>query len=174
MSSLHPLGPTLEVVRGGRSERVYELKGADLHIGRIPGLDVFLDDARVSRHHARVEVRPDGTSYVVDLDSKGSTQLDGRRLMPFEPVQLRNGSRIKIVEYELIFHDHAIELDDTVEIDSKILESLDNLSTELLARRSVEPAAALKAILEINRAVGGGAELNEVLGRALDALMAVF
>ena len=29
-------------------------------------------------------------------------------------------------------------------------------------------------MLEINRALGGGAELNEVLGRALDALMAVF
>ena len=53
-------------------------------------------------------------------------------------------------------------------------ETLDDLSTDYLARRSVEPAEALKAILEINRALGGGAELNEVLGRALDALMAVF
>jgi serine phosphatase RsbU (regulator of sigma subunit)/pSer/pThr/pTyr-binding forkhead associated (FHA) protein len=174
MSRLHPLGPTLEVIRGGRSERVFELKGADLHIGRIPGFDVFLDDARVSRHHARIEHRPDGACYVVDLDSKGKTQLDGRRLTPFEPMLLRNGSRIKIVEYELIFHDHALELDDTVELDTKILQSLDDLSTELLARRSVEPVAALQAILEINRAVGGGAELNEVLGRALDAMMDVF
>jgi serine phosphatase RsbU (regulator of sigma subunit) len=110
----------------------------------------------------------------LDLDSKGKTQLDGRWLTPFEPALLRNGSRVKIVEYELIFHDHALELDDTQEIDSKILESLDNLSTELLARRSVKPVTALQAILEINRAVGGGAELNEVLGRALDALMDVF
>jgi serine phosphatase RsbU (regulator of sigma subunit) len=174
MSSPQSLGPTLELIRGGRSEHVYELKGGDLHIGRIPGLDIFLDDARVSRHHARVEHRADGTSYVVDLDSKGRTQLDGRRLVPFEPVLLRNGSRIKIVEYELIFHDHAVELDDTAEVDSRILESLDNLSTEFLARRSAEPTAALKAILEINRAVGRGAELNEVLGQALDGLMEVF
>ena len=58
--------------------------------------------------------------------------------------------------------------------DSTILQTLDDLSTEYLARRSVEPAEALKAMLEINRALGGGAELNEVLGRALDALMAVF
>ena len=78
MNSPHPLGPTLELIRGGRTERVYELKGPDLHIGRIPGLDVYLDDARVSRHHARVEHRPDGTSYLVDLESKSCTQLDGR------------------------------------------------------------------------------------------------
>ena len=174
MSSPHPLGPTLQLIRGGRTERVYELKGPDLHIGRIPGLGVYLDDARVSRHHARVEHRPNGTSYLVDLESKSSTQLDGQRLTPFLPVPLRNGSRIKIVEYELIFHDHAVEMNDSGEGDSTILERLDDLSTEYLARRSVEPAAALKAILEINRALGGGAELNEVLGRALDALMDVF
>src|SRR5271163_3350300 len=100
MNRPHPLGPTLELIRDGRSQRVYELKGSDLHIGRIPGLDVYLDDARVSRHHARVEHRPDGTSYLVDLDSKGCTQLDGRRLTPFQAVPLRNGSRITILDYE--------------------------------------------------------------------------
>ena len=113
MNSPHPLGPTLELIRGGRSERIYELKGSDLHIGRIPGLDVYLDDVRVSRHHARVEYRPDGTSYLVDLDSKGCTQLDGRRLIPFQAAPLRNGSRIRIVDYELIFHDQALELNDS-------------------------------------------------------------
>jgi phosphoserine phosphatase RsbU/P len=174
MNSPHPLGPRLELIRGGRSERIYELKGTDLHIGRIQGLDVYLDDVRVSRHHARVEHRPDGTAYLVDLDSKGCTHLDGRRLTPFQAVPLRNGSRIRIVDYELIFHDQAVELNDSGDGDSTILESLDNLSTEHLARRSVEPAQALKAILEINRAVGGGAELNEVLNRALEGLMAVF
>jgi sigma-B regulation protein RsbU (phosphoserine phosphatase) len=174
MSSPHALGPTLQLIRGGRTERIYELKGPDLHIGRIPGLDVYLDDARVSRHHARVEHRPDGTSYLVDLQSKSCTQLDGQRLTPFQPVPLRDGSRIRIVGYELVFHDHAIQMDESGDGDSTILETLNDLSTEYLARRSVEPTAALKAILEINRALGGGAELNEVLGRALDALIAVF
>jgi phosphoserine phosphatase RsbU/P len=174
MSNAHPLGPTLELIRGGRTERVYELKGADLYIGRIPGLDVYLDDSRVSRHHARVEHRPDGTSYVVDLESKCCTQLDGRRLTPFQAVPLRNGSRITILGFELIFRDHSLELDDSHEGDSTILEKLDDLSTEYLARRSVEPKEALKAILEINRALGGGAGLNEVLGQALESLLAVF
>jgi len=174
MSSSHPLGPTLELIRGGRTERVYELSGADLYIGRIPGMDVYLDDARVSRHHARVECRPDGTSYLVDLESKSCTQLDGQRLTPFQAVPLRNGSRIMILGYELIFRDHALELSDSEVDDSTILEKLDDLSTEYLAKRSVQPVEALKAILEINRALGGGAEMSEVLGQALDALMAVF
>ena len=135
-------------------------------------MDVYLDDVRVSAvidAPCRVNQARLRTSYLVDLDSKGCTQLDGRRLTPFQAAPLRNGSRIRIVDYELIFHDQAVELNNDLpgRGDSTILESLDNLSTEHLARRSVEPAQALKAILEINRAVGGGAELNEVLNRAL-------
>ena len=141
MAIPHALGPTLELIRGGRTARVYELKGTELYIGRSPGLDVFLDDARVSRRHARVEHRMDGTFHIVDLDSKGYTELNGRRLTPFHPSLLSHGSRIKIVDFELVFHDHAVELDETLEHDSTILESIDNLSTEHLARRSVEPAA---------------------------------
>src|ERR1700721_4679337 len=124
MSSPHALSPTLQLIRGGRTERIYELKGPDLHIGRIPGLDVYLDDARVSRHHARVEHRPNGTSYLVDLQSKSCTQLDGQRLTPFQPVPLRDGSRIRIVGYELVFHDHAIEMDEPGAGGSTILEPL--------------------------------------------------
>ncbi len=174
MSTPHTLGPKLELIRGGRTERVLEVKGPDLHIGRIPGLDVFLDDPRVSRHHARVEHGSDGACYVVDLESKSCTQLDGQRLAPFEPARLRNGSRIKIVDYELVFHDPAVEMNEMPGDDSTVLQTLDDLSAEYLARRSIDPAEALKGVLEINRALGGGADLNEVLGRALDALMGVF
>jgi serine phosphatase RsbU (regulator of sigma subunit)/pSer/pThr/pTyr-binding forkhead associated (FHA) protein len=168
------LGPTLELVRKGRTERVYELKGGDLYIGRIPGLDVYLDDPRVSRHHARVEHRADGGSYLVDLESKCFTQLDGQRLTPFQPVPLRNGSRITILEYELVFHEHAVEWNESAGNDSTILEKIDDLSAERLAMRSIEPAGTLKSILEINRSLGGGAGLIDVLGRALDSLLAVF
>jgi phosphoserine phosphatase RsbU/P len=168
------LGPTLELFRGGQSARVFELKGPELYIGRIPGLDVYLEDARVSRRHARVDTRADGSSYLIDLDSKSGTRLDGRRLKPFEPSLLRDGSRIRIVDAELIYRDHTVELDETIERGSTILESLDDLSTDHLARRSVEPVEALKAILEINHALGGGSEINEVLGRALEGLMDVF
>ncbi len=135
MRRSHVLGPTLELIRGGRTEKVYELKGSDLYIGRIPGLDIFLDDARVSRHHARVEHRADGTSYLVDLESKSCTHLDGQRLTPYQAVPLRNGSRIKILGYELIFHDDALELNDTLEGDSTILEKLDDFE-----RRTPGPA----------------------------------
>ena len=55
-----------------------------------------------------------------------------------------------------------------------VLRSLDDLSSDRLVNRSAHPAAVLKAVLDVVRSLGGGAELGEVLGRAVDGLMAVF
>jgi phosphoserine phosphatase RsbU/P len=174
MSTVEPLHPTLELVRDGRVERAFEIRGTDLHLGRLPGLDVQFDDTRVSRHHARIERRPDGSCYVVDLESKSSTLLNGRRLLPFQPALLRDGSRIRIVEYELVFRDHSVKLRDLPDDGPTVIESHGDLTSVSLARRSPAPAAAFQAVLDVNRALGGGAELGVAIGRALDGLMAVF
>jgi len=174
MSDRQIPGPTLEIIHDGRTERVCEIKGGDLHIGRIPGMGVYLDDLRVSRRHALIERDPDGTCYVVDLKSKCSTQVDGLKLKPFQPVPLHDGSRIRIIGYELVFHDAATASRDTNVSESTVLQTLDDLSSDYLAGRSSQPALALKAMLEINRSLGGRADLDEVLARALDGLMAVF
>src|SRR5262249_12014799 len=149
MSSPQPVDPTLELIRGGRSERIYKLNGVGLDIGRDPGRDVRLDDVRVSRHHARVDRKSHGTCYLIDPDTKQSTRLDGRRLLPFEPTRLRDGSRIQIVDYELIFHDPASDPPDGAGGESSVLETLDDLSSDQLARRSSQTAEALRAVLEI-------------------------
>ena len=54
-----------------------------------------------------------------------------------------------------------------------MLGSIDDLSSIRLARRLTQPAEAFKAILDVNRALGG-TDLNEMFGRVLDGLMAVF
>jgi serine phosphatase RsbU (regulator of sigma subunit)/pSer/pThr/pTyr-binding forkhead associated (FHA) protein len=174
MSSRPPSNPTLEVIRDGRTERVYDIKGNHLHIGRIPGMGVYLEDLRVSRRHALIERDPDGTCYVVDLRSKCSTQVDGSKLKPFQPVPLRDGSRIKIIGYDLVFHHTTVEGPYPKASESTVLQTLDDLSSEYLAGRSNQPSRALRAMLEINRSLSGRADLDEVLDRALDGLMAVF
>jgi serine phosphatase RsbU (regulator of sigma subunit) len=166
--------PTLEIINRGQSERVCKIKGNELHIGRIPGMGIYLDDLRVSRRHALIERDPDGTCYVIDLKSKCSTQLDNLKLKPYQPVALRDGSRIKIIGYELVFHDPATASGDADTGQSTVLQTLDDLSSDYLAARSNQPAVALRAMLEINRSLGGRADLDDVFARALDGLMAVF
>ena len=55
-----------------------------------------------------------------------------------------------------------------------VLGTLEDLSSDFLVRRSSHPASSFKAILEVNRSLAGGADLGEILGRALDGLMRVF
>ncbi|MCB5166732.1 ATP-binding cassette domain-containing protein [Streptomyces bambusae] len=53
--------------------------GRVYHVGRDPLSEVFLDDARVSWHHA--VLRPDGDHWTVeDEDSTNGTYADGRRI----------------------------------------------------------------------------------------------
>jgi sigma-B regulation protein RsbU (phosphoserine phosphatase) len=168
-----PVIPSLELIRDGRVARVYEITETDLHIGRTRGSEIQLEDTKVSRNHARVERQSDGSCYLVDLESQNHTYLDDRKLMPFEPVRLRDGCRIKVFDHELIFRDPTVGLRKDEEERSTVLGSIDDLSSIRLARRLAQPTEAIKAILDVNRALGG-TDLNDVFGRVLDGLMAVF
>jgi phosphoserine phosphatase RsbU/P len=174
MRNPQEVGPTVELIRGGRTKGFYKFEGDCLDIGRDPGREVCLDDVRVSRHHARITRRLDGSYELVDLDSKRPTLLDGQRMAPYQPARLRDGSRIQIVDFELIFHESAVLGDEGQGGEATILESLDDLSSARLARRSSQTAEALRAVLEINRVLGGGSDVDAMLGRALDGLMTVF
>jgi serine phosphatase RsbU (regulator of sigma subunit) len=169
----HTLNPTIELV-STKTEEFYEVKGADFHIGRLPNLDLFIDDVRVSRPHARIQLRPDGSYDLVDLKSQNGTLLNGKKLTPYQPKRLRDGDLIRIVEHDLVFHHQSPVVGEPEDDHTTVLRSLGDLSSDHLVRRSVHPAAAFKAILEVVRALGGGVDLGEVLGRALDGLMAVF
>ena len=168
-----PVVPTLELISGEQVSRVFEVKGADLHIGRTRGSECQLDDSKVSRNHARVERRSDGSCYLVDLDSQNNSYVDGQKLTPYQAFKLRDGCRIKIVDFELIFRAPALGLRNDEGERSTVLGSIDDLSSIRLARRLKQPAEAFKAILDVIQALGG-TDLDEKLGRALDGLMAVF
>lgn len=51
--------------------------GRRILVGRAPSADLRLDDPRVSRLHARIEMRDDGV-YVEDLGSRNGTTVDGQ------------------------------------------------------------------------------------------------
>nr|WP_234542427.1 FHA domain-containing protein [Streptomyces shenzhenensis] len=57
---------------------VRRLPARTVRIGRAADNDVVVDDLIVSRHHAELRVRPDGSHEIVDLDSHNGTYLNGR------------------------------------------------------------------------------------------------
>jgi serine phosphatase RsbU (regulator of sigma subunit) len=168
------LNPTLELIRAAGVSETYEISGTDFHIGRKPSLDLFIDDIRVSRINSRILRRPDGAYDLVDLDSQNGTHLGGKKLKPHWPVRLRDGDRIKIVKYEMIFHHPDTVLDEPQDDGTRVLGSLDDMGSEGVLKRSSHSASALRGILEVIRALGGGTDLSDVLGGALAGLMGVF
>lgn len=73
-----------------------------LVIGRQQSLsDLVLEDASVSRRHARI-VKLESGIGIVDLNSSNGTAVDGRRLAPYgEPMPLRTGATVEIGDVKL-------------------------------------------------------------------------
>ena len=69
-----PTGIELTVFHDG-SIKTYRF-GRRILVGRAPSADLRLDDPRVSRLHARIELRDDGV-YVEDLGSRNGTAVEG-------------------------------------------------------------------------------------------------
>ena len=69
--------------------------------GRSSSCAVWIDDARASRQHATIHVQDAGEFLLIDLGSANGTQLNGRRVV--QPVRLRGGDRIAIVERVFTF-----------------------------------------------------------------------
>ena len=65
-----------------------EVSGPKFSIGREDDCDLVLDDEKVSRHHAYIEVR-DGQASIHDLGSSNGTYVNGARIA--EPTPLRDG-----------------------------------------------------------------------------------
>ncbi len=70
--------------------------------------DIILDEAAVSRIHARLEYHQGGY-YIMDLDSRNGTYLNGLKLLPREQVRIRNGDRVAFanISYRAVAEDES-------------------------------------------------------------------
>lgn len=90
--------------------REHALTGDVITIGRAVENDVVVTSRRVSREHARL--RREGWRVMLeDVGSTNGTFLNDERVL--NPVQLRDGDRIRIGDVTFIFHDPAITIRET-------------------------------------------------------------
>ncbi len=96
----------LEQRNGPESGRVFELKGdADLVIGSDPGCDIFVPDTLVSRQHAKLSFKKDGSCWVSDLGSRNGTSVDGMAVAKGKERLLRDGNVLSVAYVEFRFVD---------------------------------------------------------------------
>lgn len=89
----HPMTTLLESVVYGLTKRSGSAFASVVVIGRAPNSDVWIDDARVSKLHARVTIDP---SHVIsDAGSANGTFVDDHRLIDREERPLVEGTRVR-------------------------------------------------------------------------------
>ena len=71
---------TITVVGGDSAGRTTNVEEVPFVIGREADCDLTLEDPRVSRHHAQLEVLDDGRVILRDLGSANGTIVDGDRI----------------------------------------------------------------------------------------------
>lgn len=81
------------ILESGLGKQEYSLDAPVVTIGRSRSNDISLDDARVSRHHARI-VRDDRGYLLEDLNSRNGTRVDDRAVR--DSCVLEDGALLKI------------------------------------------------------------------------------
>lgn len=84
---------TLRVLRNGEVVATHTVEGELVKIGRMATAHLRLDDPKVSRIHAMIEVGADGTVSLIDMGSAQGTLLGGK---PISKAALSSGDRFVV------------------------------------------------------------------------------
>jgi hypothetical protein len=118
------------------------LEDGPASVGRDPASDVFLENGRVSSLHASIE-RRDGFFLLTDRRSTNGTRLNGQRLDPNRPVEIKAGDQIHFADLEFRFQvpDH-IPAGQTVIVPVTAWAQKDESELRLTSEPEGEPPAA--------------------------------
>ncbi len=157
----------------------------DLRIGRDKQQsNVVLLPRTVSRAHARIYFQ-DGTFYIEDLESKAGTVLNGGRLSPHVPRQLKHHDLINICDHIFSFVDAEGSSDSGSSTDkvfiheddaeqTMILSALDSNATSVASRTSANAMMKLAAFMRLTQDLRSTVSLDRLLEKALDSLLQMF
>lgn len=172
--------------------RKLEFEDRSVTIGRHPDCDIIIDDASVSRQHARIESE-NGVYFIEDLNSRNGTYLNNESI--HRSTRLFDGSEINICDVRFIFHleenstyqpprptvESNIEDGISVDLDdddhqesSNIMSQLDVPSLEEQSSTHVNAEKKLGALIQITRALSESVQRSEVFSKILDCLFNLF
>ncbi len=97
MAEAENAAPAL-LLLSGPSELVgkqWPLVGPELVLGRAPSCEIYVDDPKLSKNHARILVL-DGRVALIDLNSTNGTEVGNDLLRPQQPRELQNNDLVQI------------------------------------------------------------------------------
>jgi len=90
----------LLVKRGPNAGSTFLIERDETSVGRNTESDVFLDDVTVSRTHASILRREDGSFFVRDSGSLNGTYVNGEQV---DETKLASGDEVQIGKFKLVF-----------------------------------------------------------------------
>ena len=171
MATPQTIVPTLQILSGPFSGRLYTLERETTVIGRNPECDLVLQPKTVSRKHAAI-IRQRGGFLLRDLNSTRGTFVNGQKLT--EPVKLQDGNNIQIGELLLTFSSRFVQIQEGDDEQSTVYAAIDLLNQSDKFLPLVKPEAKLRALRLISQELGGTLVLNELLDRIFNSLFEIF
>ncbi len=98
----------LILLSGKEKGKKYQLVPPLFTIGSEPDSSLMFMDMLVSRKHAQISIKDDGSCWILDLGSKNGSSVNNVPLRHKERL-LKDCDKIMIAHYELEFHDGAIK-----------------------------------------------------------------
>ena len=139
----------------GAPDRVFDLFGEDVLIGRSRGCDLRLANVSVSREHACV--RWEAGQYIVeDRGSHNGVYVNGQRV---QSQRLKTGDQVRLGKYELVYvHERVPRVLQSADIDAlprwhQVTIGTANDSTFQISPAMMERMISAKRLLELGRVV---------------------
>ncbi|MEM5775325.1 MAG: FHA domain-containing protein, partial [Anaerolineaceae bacterium] len=107
------------------------LSPGEICIGRSSECELMLDEAEISRRHARLRIQQDGQITLTDQGSANGTQLEGKPLPPRQEVTITAGQYFQIGPYRMALLQNAEPIREVQQVGEK----------ELAAQVAVQPQA---------------------------------
>ncbi len=165
----------IEVAGASPLSRTFDAES--LVIGRKAGADIVVDDASVSRRHARLFAK-EGAWFVEDLHSRNGSRLNGQPIS--EPVRLKGGDIVRVGDTLVRMVSAGGEAPPApatmaAPVSDEALFTVLKPASELLGRAGEEVGAAsrLRLLNEVHRALAAPVSREDLLQLILDRAFAV-
>jgi ABC transport system ATP-binding/permease protein len=145
----------LVVEQGPSSGQEYPLATLPVVIGRLPGVDIVVDDTRISRQHARLS-RRGNQIQIEDLGSSNGTFVNGERIT--SPQTVQDGDQIGLGQF-LRFRIHLAP-----DPSATIVRSPDETTVRPADRTMVATPDQLAALAEETSTETGDARYETMIG----------
>ncbi|MFO0926863.1 MAG: SpoIIE family protein phosphatase [Gemmataceae bacterium] len=155
-------------VRGPNPGKRFPLTDRSSVIGRQDGVSVHLESLAVSRYHARI-INEGGAYFVEDTGSANGTWVNGQRISKRVALNENDTLQIGPYEFNLLVERPPIPSD----LPQIVRGTVDAQSVNLTLYGQ-NAGVKLKAMLEITRDLGHTLDLDPLLIRLLEHLLALF